>query len=168
MRNAVLTTKCQHVLQAAHTQPRFFRSGFVIKTGVKYSAIVPALVPPPAGFLFQQSKFQSRSVAQQLPGSAQTDEATANDDNIVRSFPQTHTVTSTTAFRKPAACEGAQKKSRPEPRYFFENNSIFFKTKHAPVASWPTMPKLAWHNLPKTGNAVVWLPWQGGDKPHRH
>ena len=83
VRDAMFAAERDHLPESADAQPRFFRTGFVIKTGVKHAAVVAGLVRRQRGFFFQQQEARIGSRFQQAKAGGQSDNAAADDDDVM-------------------------------------------------------------------------------------
>jgi hypothetical protein len=82
MRNAVVAAKRDHLLQAADTQFRLIRAGFVVKAGMKHAAVVSGLMRSELGLFFEQQQPGLRARLQKAMGRGQADNPAAHDDDI--------------------------------------------------------------------------------------
>jgi hypothetical protein len=70
-----------HLANAAHGQPRFSRTRFVVQAGVKNAAIVAALMTAHGGLFLKNGDPSIREALSEPPSGCQSDDASADHDD---------------------------------------------------------------------------------------
>ena len=79
----MLAAELNHGRGAHDAEASLHRARLVIDAGVNHAAVVSALVAGNAVFLFQHQQLEMRQAARDFEGDAESDNSTADDDQVV-------------------------------------------------------------------------------------